>query len=212
VKGHLQIRVLSKGELTQQIYFVDDLGISSFIDSKMSLKSQTALVLGGTGFIGYGAAFQFLKEGATVVVPSRTEARLQELLKKFPKEVESKQLIGLVGSFQTKAEVEETYKNVKKLLGGASPDHVVSSFGFASTTPKGITESDIAVLSASFDESLYPSIYAAQVILSDIREKEGSTYTVVSGGLAHFCIFPGKNVLQTLFCDGCQTNLLMMKR
>ena len=155
----------------------------------MSLKGKNILVLGGSGVVGSGAIYHFLHEGANVVVVSRTDAKLQELLKGFPTKKDN--LHGVVGSYETKATVQELYGKVKAALKGASPDHVVSSLGFAALTPTGIADSDLKILTDSFAESLVPSILASQVIIPDIREKEGSTYTIVSGGFAHGCYFPG---------------------
>jgi NAD(P)-dependent dehydrogenase (short-subunit alcohol dehydrogenase family) len=155
----------------------------------MSLKGKNALVLGATGVIGSGAAFQLLNEGATVVVVSRTESKLQELIQELG--ADKDRLVGIVAGYGTKKEVEQMYAKVKVALKGASPDHVVSSIGFAAVTPTGIIDADLTALQDSFSESLFPNILTAQVILADIRDKEGATFTLVSGGLAHKCYFPG---------------------
>ena len=157
----------------------------------MSLKGKLALVLGATGVIGSGAAYQFLKEGATVVVVSRTQDKVQELVNELSKDHGKERIHGVVGSYESKKSVEELYAKAKTALKGASPDHVVSSIGFAAVTPTGIIDADVGVLKEAFDESLYSAILAAQVILADIRDKEGATYTIVSGGLAHKAFWPG---------------------
>jgi NADP-dependent 3-hydroxy acid dehydrogenase YdfG len=43
------------------------------------LDSKIALIAGGTGSVGEGIVRAFLKQGATVVVPSRTAERLEQL-------------------------------------------------------------------------------------------------------------------------------------
>jgi len=155
----------------------------------MSLRGKNALVLGASGTLASGAVSQFLQEGATVVVVSRSDAKLKEIFGMFANKKEN--LRGVVGTYETKAQVEELYAKVKEALNGSSPDHVVSSLGFATLTPNGIISSDLKTLTDSFAESLFPTILAAQVILSDIRDKEGTTYTVTTGGFAHDCYWPG---------------------
>ena len=155
----------------------------------MSLKGKNALVLGASGTLASGAVAQFLQEGATVVVVSRTDAKLKDIFGTFADKKEN--LRGVVGTYETKAQVEKLYAKVKEALNGASPDHVVSSLGFATLTPNGIISSDLKTLTDSFTESLFPTILAAQVILADIRDKEGTTYTVTTGVFAYDCYFPG---------------------
>ena len=50
------------------------------------MRGKVALVTGGTSGIGLATAQGFAREGATVVVTSRNEARAQEALKTFAKD------------------------------------------------------------------------------------------------------------------------------
>lgn len=154
----------------------------------MSFNGEKALVLGATGVIGYGAAYHFLKEGATVAVVSRTEDKLKELLHDLAEF--NDRVVGVVGSFESRKSVEAFYASVKKGLNG-SPDHVVSSIGFVEVTPTGVLTADPSVLQKSFETSLFPTIYVAQVILEDIRNKEGATFTLETGGFRHAVFMPG---------------------
>lgn len=43
------------------------------------LSGKIALIAGGTGGVGEGIVRAFLKEGATVVVPSRSSENLEQL-------------------------------------------------------------------------------------------------------------------------------------
>jgi hypothetical protein len=91
-------------------------------------------------------------------------------------------------------------------------DHVVSTIGYSTLTPGGISTGDINVLRSCFEDSLYPTILCAQVFLQDIRDKENATYTIVSGGFAHKCHYPRawvgtvksaalNGVIESLCCD-----------
>jgi NAD(P)-dependent dehydrogenase (short-subunit alcohol dehydrogenase family) len=154
----------------------------------MALQGEKALVLGASGVIGYGAAYNFLKEGATVAVVSRTEDKLKELLHDLAEFKD--RVVGVIGSFDSKKSVEAMYSLVKKGLNG-SPDHVVSSIGFVEITPKGVLTADPITLAKSFEASLFPTILVAQVVLGDIRNKEGATFTLETGGFRHGVYFPG---------------------
>lgn len=160
--------------------------------------------------VGSGACQVFLEAGARVVVVARTEDKLKELVSRF--DTHRTQLVGVVGGFDTRAQIEEIRSVVRAALSGHSVDHVISTIGFGSLTPDGISTGDLNVLRSCFDDSLYPTILCAQVFLQDIRDKEGATYTIVSGGFAHKCYYPRawvgtvKNaamngVIESLCCD-----------
>lgn len=154
----------------------------------MALQGEKALVLGASGVIGYGAAYNLLKDGATVAVVSRTEDKLKELLSDLAEFKD--RVVGVIGSYDSKDSVEATYSSVKKGLNG-SPDHVVSSIGFVEVTPTGVISADPIALAKSFEASLFPTILVAQVVLGDIRNKEGATFTLETGGFRHGVYFPG---------------------
>jgi NAD(P)-dependent dehydrogenase (short-subunit alcohol dehydrogenase family) len=175
-----------------------------------SLRGQSVLILGSNSVVGIGAAQQFLDEGARVVLVTRTEETLRELVNKF--EPFKTQMIGIVGSFDTRSQVEEIRAVMKAALNGESVNHVVSAIGMLTLTHSGISASDLTALKTALDESLYPTILCAQVFLQDLKDKEGSTYTIVSGGFAHKCYYPNawvgtvKNaamngVVESLACD-----------
>ncbi|KAH9246691.1 hypothetical protein BASA81_015740 [Batrachochytrium salamandrivorans] len=169
------------------------------VSGELDLKGKAVLVLGGAGTIGSGAVFQFLHHGARVVVVSRHPDQLEKLLAQFPDYVRTSRLYGVVGDYDSKQHVEETYEEVKRHLGnGIQLDHVVStlgpiSLGLHSVSKNGMSQSDIQLLHESLEENLFPTILASQVYLKDLKQKEGSTYTIVFGGygVAAQDTFPG---------------------
>ncbi|HYE74884.1 MAG TPA: SDR family oxidoreductase [Blastocatellia bacterium] len=166
--------------------------------------------MGATDVVGSGACQVFLEAGARVVVVTRTEDKLKELLGRF--DMHRTNLIGVVGGLDTRAQIEEIRSVVRAALNGYTVDHVISSFGTVPLTPDGISTGDVNVLRTCFEDSLFPTILCAQVFMQDLRDKEGSTYTIVSGGFAHKCHFPRawvgaiksaamNGVIESLSCD-----------
>jgi NAD(P)-dependent dehydrogenase (short-subunit alcohol dehydrogenase family) len=103
------------------------------------LSGKVCCVFGATGIIGSGAVHNFLQQGATVVAVSRTETKLKALLDKFPDQSASGTLLGVVGSFNSKSEVEQLFETIQMSLGETvGIDHVVSSLGFATLTPSTV--------------------------------------------------------------------------
>lgn len=144
--------------------------------------------MGSAGIVGSTAAQQFLEAGAKVILVAHHEEDLRKLVNRF--ELYKAQIVGIVGGFESRAQIEEIRAVMKAALNGESVDHVVSAIGIVSLTPDGISTADINALKACFDESLYPTILSAQVFLQDLKDKEGATYTIVSSGFSHKCYYP----------------------
>lgn len=147
------------------------------------LAGLHAVVLGATGAIGSGAVRKFLDAGATVVGVSRSAERLRDLearLQLGP----SDRFLGVVGDFRDEASAEAAAAAVTDALAGGPIDHVVSAQGFVSVGPPP-TSTDLAAVRAALDDGLYTNFLAARVFLPALKSREGSSFTLVSGGLAH---------------------------
>jgi len=158
---------------------------TGFITPLHNLKGKVAVVLGATGVVGSGAVHNFLASGATVVAVSRDKTKVETLAKKFG----NKQLLTVVhGDYSDEKAGAELRKSVLKVLPkGAQVDHVVAALGFNPTTDGGPVKTGTAPLKTCFDDALYPVIISAQAFLPEMQKVEGSTFSMVSGGLAHFC-------------------------
>jgi len=149
------------------------------------LSGKVAVILGATGIVGSGAVYNYLTEGATVVGVGRDKTKLAELAKKLGDL--SKHFIPVVfGDYgDEKAATSLRDAVYKALPKDHKVDHVLSSIGFVygSESP---SKSGVKDLKAAFEDGLYPNLVSVQAFLPDLKTREGSTFSFVSGGLAHF--------------------------
>lgn len=93
----------------------------------MPLLNKVAVVAGGAGGVGEGIVRSLLENGATVVVPVRTQAKIVRLTD-FVADVERGQLITLETNIGTEAGAREVSDFlIEKFRGGI--DYVVASLG-----------------------------------------------------------------------------------
>jgi 3-oxoacyl-[acyl-carrier protein] reductase len=143
------------------------------------LVGKTALIAGGTGGVGEGIVRAFLDEGATVVVPSRTSDRLQQLTDQL-ENTTTEYLIPVVGDFSTIETAEELRHQVLSKVGQI--DAVVASLN-------GRWDQDIPLVKTSLedwqrmiDSNLTAHFIAAKTLLPVLQP--GSSYTLIGGGAA----------------------------
>jgi NAD(P)-dependent dehydrogenase (short-subunit alcohol dehydrogenase family) len=150
----------------------------------MSLSGQVVVVAGATGVVASGATRKFLDAGATVVGVSRSRDKLAELAKTL-KISPSESFIPVAGDFDSETSAEATRAAVVSTLGGKAIDHVLSAVGFIATGGAP-TATPLAVLKKSLDDGLYNTFLVAKSFLPLVKDRAGASYTLVSGGLAHF--------------------------
>ncbi|MER7180225.1 SDR family NAD(P)-dependent oxidoreductase [Streptomyces hyaluromycini] len=91
-----------------------------------SVKDKVVVVPGGTGNVGEGIVRAFLKAGATVVVPSRSQARLHALAKLLGPELAGN-LKTVAAGYGTFDDADQLATRIVKEHGHV--DHVVASVG-----------------------------------------------------------------------------------
>ncbi len=148
--------------------------------------------------------------GATVVAVSRSQEKLTELHKALPAGTNTSHLIDVVGDFSSEAHGDQTRDKVNAAIKvifngcflalfqrqlitnwqGQHIDHVVSVLGFFKEAPGGPSVTPVKNLTAAFEDGLYPNIVAAHAFLPALKQREGATFTLVSGGFGHFCPAP----------------------
>jgi NAD(P)-dependent dehydrogenase (short-subunit alcohol dehydrogenase family) len=149
----------------------------------VSFENRVVVVIGASGVVGSGIVRKYLDAGATVVGVSRSASKLEQL-KQQMKIQGSEPFVPVVGDFKDEASTAEAKKAVVAALGGKPIDHVVSVQGFVSYA-KAPTSTPTEDLKAALDDGLFNNLLAAKAFLPDLKPREGSTFTLVSGGLAH---------------------------
>ena len=137
--------------------------------------------------MGSGAAHAWLKVGANVFVVSRTQDKLSELIKQFK---DFPKVKGLVGGFESEKAVNLLKDQLVKHLNGAPLHHVVSSLGFVKSVKGGIADASVDEVKSVLDDGFYPNFLAAKAFLPLQAQVEGSSFTIISGGLAYMCPAP----------------------
>lgn len=78
----------------------------------LQLKNKTALVSGSTAGIGYAIAKQLLSEGAKVYINGRSQARVDDAVKKLQAEVPGAQVAGVAADFTQVNEIDALLKAI----------------------------------------------------------------------------------------------------
>jgi NAD(P)-dependent dehydrogenase (short-subunit alcohol dehydrogenase family) len=149
----------------------------------VSFENRIVVVIGASGVVGSGVVRKYLDAGATVVGVSRSASKLEQL-KQQMKIQGSEPFVPVVGDFKDEASAAEAKKAVGAALKGRPIDHVVSVQGFVAFA-KAPTSTPPEELKAALDDGLFNNLLAAKAFLPDLKDREGSTFTLVSGGLAH---------------------------
>lgn len=143
------------------------------------LDGKTALIAGGTGGVGEGIVQAFLNEGATVIVPSRSDDRLQQLRDQLQGSAKER-LIPVVGDFSDTKAAEELRQQILNQV--ERLDAIVASLN-------GRWNQDIPLVKTSLDDwrqmiesNLTAHFIAAKTFLPVLES--GSSYTLIGGGAA----------------------------
>lgn len=142
-----------------------------------SLADQVVLVAGGAGAVGRGIVRGLLAAGATVAVPSRTEARLAALATPLPGP-ERDRLVTIVGNVGSPDGAEAVRDQIVARLGRV--DHAVASLGQRWAGPP-LPELAVDEWRRVLDESLTAHFVVARTFLPLVSAQPGGSYTFVVG-------------------------------
>lgn len=148
----------------------------------MSFDEKRVVVLGATGVVGSGVVRKFLDAGATVVGVSRSAERLDRMRSAVVRPGEP--FLPVVGDFGRDESAAASREAVVSALAEAPIDHVVSSLGFVQRA-QPVTETSIDEVGSALENGLYINLRAAQAFIPLLHGRDTS-FTMVSGGLAHF--------------------------
>jgi len=116
----------------------------------MSLKAnQVVVAFGATGNVGIGALALLLEQGVNVVVPSRSEERLDVLKKRFSSHQQHIHGV-VVKDYQSDESYAEVAKFVVTKFGEDGLDHVLSSQGNDIKDADGISKTSAERLETAF--------------------------------------------------------------
>lgn len=147
-------------------------------------NSDVAVVLGAAGVVGSGVVRKFLDAGSTVVGVSRSAERLADL-RRLLEIRDDEPFLAVVGDFSDEESAAAAKRDVEAALAGRPIDHVVSVQGF-SPFAQPPTATPLATVKEALDDGFYNNFLAAKVFLPALKSRAGSSFTLVSGGLAHF--------------------------
>jgi 3-oxoacyl-[acyl-carrier protein] reductase len=144
------------------------------------LDGKKTLVIGGAGEVGEGIVRQFLNAGATVVVPSRSQYRLDELRQRLEGCALSR-LITKQAGCGTEAGAMDLYDFVLDEL--SELDVVVASIG-GWWQGDSLLNVPLRLWNQLIENSLTAHFVAAKTFLPLLAEKDGGRYIMLNGGAA----------------------------
>ncbi|HEX5272367.1 MAG TPA: SDR family oxidoreductase [Gemmataceae bacterium] len=155
------------------------------------LDGMNAVVAGGTGTVGEGIVRAFLKEGATVLLPSRSRQAI-DALRGYLAGSPLDRLLPFVGNV---ADVTDAARLRDEMLRRAGRiDAVVASLG--GTWEEGLKLVDVPMETwrKYWESNLTPHYVAARTFLPLLANQKGSSYTLL-GGLSAVLTLPNYSVV-----------------
>lgn len=150
----------------------------------MSFAQQTVVVIGATGVVGGGVVRRYLDAGAKVVGVSRSAANLEKL-RQQQHIGQGEAFVPVVADFKDEPAADKAKEAILAAIAGEALHHVVSAQGFVEFA-KPPTHSSLDTLKGALDDGLYNNFLAAKALLPELKGRQGASFTLVSGGLAHF--------------------------
>ncbi|MEW6735804.1 MAG: SDR family oxidoreductase [Acidobacteriota bacterium] len=150
------------------------------------LDGSIAVIAGGTGTVGEGIVRAFLREGATVIVPSRSSEKIVALCN-YLSEVNTDNLITLIGNIGEPAGAEKILEEILNRYGKI--DAMVASLGGSWEKGLPITKVPIDTWREYWENNLTAHFVAAKVFLPVLANNPGSSYTLL-GGLSAVLAIP----------------------
>jgi len=169
------------------------------------LSQRNVMVAGGTGNVGQHIVRALLGFGATVVVPSRSEERL-ERLRTLLGERGANRLVTLIGDVGSETEAPRVKEEILRRLVGL--DGVVASLGHLIPAPLVLAAS-VSDLQQVLNGYLTAHFVVARTFLPALRE--GGSYLFVNGPLAFQPLFPGTGLVSVATAAQAMLAQVVMK-
>jgi NAD(P)-dependent dehydrogenase (short-subunit alcohol dehydrogenase family) len=145
------------------------------------LSGQRAVVTGVTGNVGWGVAKALLARGVSVVAVMRSAASTQAVVESLGSHPQLHVEVGDLSHADGAMALGE------RIARGGPVDHVVASLG--AWWQKGpIVEQTAAEYQQVRAGSLDAQVFAAMTFLPRLRQRQGATYTLVTGAGGHMTL------------------------
>jgi 3-oxoacyl-[acyl-carrier protein] reductase len=142
------------------------------------LDGKIAIIAGGTGGVGEGIVRMFLREGATVIVPSRSQDAIDRLRAYLGTDGDDR-LTTLVGNL---GEVDDAARLRDEIVGRfAHVDAVVASLGGTWDGKLPLVDVPIETWRGYGESNLTPHYVAARTFLPLLIDRSGASYTLMGG-------------------------------
>lgn len=142
------------------------------------LADKICLIAGGTGTVGEAVVRAFLRAGGTVVVPSRSDARIASLRTFLGSETDER-LITLVGNIGEPASAQALRDQILERC--PKIDAVVASLGGTWEGRLPTVEVPVETWDAYHDSNLRAHFVAARTFLPVLARCAGTSYTLLGG-------------------------------
>lgn len=146
------------------------------MNKKSAAAGQVVLVAGGTGNVGENIVRAFLRNGATVVVPSRSAEKLQKFVKLLG-DAASDQLITVIGDVSLPEEADRIRREVVERAGKL--DAVAAALG-GWWQGQPLIEVPLSTWNGLLHSVLTCHFVAAQTFIPELL-KTGGAYTFING-------------------------------
>ena len=156
-----------------------------------SLDGVISVVAGGTGTVGEAIVRQFLKQGATVVVPSRSRQAIEHL-RSYLKDVPTDRLTTLVGNIGDAADAVRLRDEILRLVGPVQA--MVAALGGTWEEKLNLVDVPIETWRKYWESNLTPHFVAARTFLPGMADRRGASYTLL-GGLSAVLTIPKYSVV-----------------
>lgn len=149
------------------------------------LDGKIALIAGGTGNVGEGIVRAFLKGGAVVVVPSRSEEALEQL-RGFLGPLATDHFVPLVGQIGQIEGAEHLRDEILNRFGRL--DAVVASLGGSWNEGLPLIQVPLATWQRYLESNLTSHFIAARTFLPVLVQQKSGSYTLLGGAAAEVVI------------------------
>jgi 3-oxoacyl-[acyl-carrier protein] reductase len=149
------------------------------------LNGKIALIAGGTGGVGEGIVRGFLQEGATVVVPSRSAEKAEQLYQKLDS-ISPDHLITIAQDIGQPAGAEAIRDEIFNRFGQL--DAIVASLGRHWKENLPLVEVPIETWRQYMEDNITSHFIVARTFLPVLAKQSGTSYTFINGNSADLFI------------------------